>query len=279
MLNEHRKKKLLVSVVKHSLMILICIAATSPILWILTQAFKSYFDTIAVPPKILFSPVLDNFKQVISRSGFLSSLFDSFIIAAGSSILSLFLGTPCGYVLARLRFRGANLVGFFLLITRMVSPIVIIIPLNKVFQVLGLIDSYFGMILAHTFINIGIVVWMMRGYFADIPESLEEAARIDGCSTIMAFSRIALPAAAPGMAATTIFCFLFSWNELMLALTLTSMRIKTTSVFIISEFVGYLAVEWGLLSAAGILIVLPMLIFVLSIQKNLVRGLTMGAVK
>ncbi|NWF54028.1 MAG: carbohydrate ABC transporter permease [Syntrophaceae bacterium] len=277
-MDPHTRQKL-VEVLKHGAMILICVIALSPILWIGTQAFKSYFDTIAVPPKIFFTPVLDNFRKVLVKPGFLTSIRDSFIMAAGSSILGLLLGTPCGYALARLRYRGSEAVGFFLLITRMVSPIVIIIPLNRAFQFFGLIDTHAGLILAHTFINIGLVVWMMRGFFQDIPDSLEEAARLDGCSNIQAFYKIALPTTAPGLAATTIFCFLFSWNELMMALTLTSLQVRTTPVFIISEFVGYLAVEWGLLSAAGILIVLPMLIFVVAIQKNLVRGLTMGAVK
>ena len=274
-----RTKQNFIEALKHASMILICMGALSPILWIGTQAFKSYFDTIAVPPKIFFTPVLDNFRQVLIKPGFLASIRDSFIMAAGSSILGLLLGTPCGYALARLRYRGSEGVGFFLLITRMVSPIVIIIPLNRAFQFFGLIDTHFGLILAHTFINIGLVVWMMRGFFQDIPDSLEEAARLDGCSNIQAFYKIALPTTAPGLAATTIFCFLFSWNELMMALTLTSLNVRTSPVFVISEFVGYLAVEWGLLSAAGILIVLPMLIFVVAIQKNLVRGLTMGAVK
>jgi multiple sugar transport system permease protein len=276
---DPRAKQNLIEVLKHAAMILICAVALSPILWIGTQAFKSYFDTIAVPPKVFFTPVLDNFRKVLAKPGFLTSIRDSFIMAAGSSILGLLLGTPCGYALARLRYRGSEGVGFFLLITRMVSPIVIIIPLNRAFQFFGLIDTHVGLILAHTFINIGLVVWMMRGFFQDIPDSLEEAARLDGCSNIQAFYKVALPTTAPGLAATTIFCFLFSWNELMMALTLTSLEVRTTPVFIISEFVGYLAVEWGLLSAAGILIVLPMLIFVVAIQKNLVRGLTMGAVK
>jgi len=276
---DPRTRQNFIEVLKHAVMILICAVALSPILWIGTQSFKSYFDTIAVPPKVFFTPVLDNFRQVLAKPGFLASIRDSFIMAAGSSILGLLLGTPCGYALARLRYRGSEGVGFFLLITRMVSPIVIIIPLNRAFQFFGLIDTHVGLILAHTFINIGLVVWMMRGFFQDIPDSLEEAARLDGCSNIQAFYKVALPTTAPGLAATTIFCFLFSWNELMMALTLTSLQVRTTPVFIISEFVGYLAVEWGLLSAAGILIVLPMLIFVVAIQKNLVRGLTMGAVK
>ncbi|TVQ40896.1 MAG: carbohydrate ABC transporter permease [Spirochaetaceae bacterium] len=278
-MNRYIAQKQITEIAKHAAMIVICLVTLFPILWILAQSLKGYFDTIAVPPRIFFTPVLDNFRHVLQRRGFLQALSDSLIVALGSSMLGLFLGTPCGYALARIRFRGSDTVGFFLLITRMVSPIVIIIPLNRLFAVFGLMDSHTGLILAHTFINIGLVVWMMRGYFGDIPESLEEAARIDGCSTVTAFWRVALPTAAPGLAASGIFCFLFSWNEFMFALTLTSRAVHTSPVFISSEFIGYLAVEWGLLSASGMLIVLPMLIFVVAIQKNLIRGLTMGAVK
>lgn len=278
-MNRYNTGKKVNEIAKHAAMIVICLITLFPILWILAQSLKGYFDTIAVPPRIFFTPVLDNFRQVLQRRGFLQALSDSLTVALGSSLLGLFLGTPCGYALARIRFRGSDSVGFFLLITRMVSPIVIIIPLNRLFAVIGLMDTHTGLILAHTFINIGLVVWMMRGYFGDIPESLEEAARIDGCSTVAAFWRVALPTAAPGLAASGIFCFLFSWNEFMFALTLTSRAVRTSPVFVSSEFIGYLAVEWGLLSASGMLIVLPMLIFVVAIQKNLIRGLTMGAVK
>jgi len=277
--NRHRTQRHLTAAAKHVVMISICLVTLFPIIWILAQSLKGYFDTIAIPPKIVFTPVIDNFVRVLQRRGFLQALSDSLLVAAGSSALGLALGTPCGYALARVRFRGSESVGFLLLITRMVSPIVIIIPLNRLFAVMGLMDSHLGLIVAHTFINIGIVVWMMRAYFRDIPESLEAAARIDGCSTVGAFWRIALPSAAPGLAATTIFCFLFSWNEFMFALTLTSRSVRTSPVFIAGEFVGYLAVEWGLLSAAGMVIVLPMLVFVVAIQRNLIRGLTMGAVK
>lgn len=161
----------------------------------------------------------------------------------------------------------------------MVFPIVMIIPLNRVFQILGLIDTHIGLILAPTFIKVGLVVWRMRGFFQDIPESLGETARIDRCSNIRAFYKIALPVTASGLAATAIFCFLFPWNEAMMPLTLTSLNVRTTPVFINGEVVGYLSAEWGLLSAAGILTVPPMLIFVVAIQKNLVRRMTMGAMK
>ena len=165
---QPQSREPLIEVLKHAAMILVCFVALFPIIWILTQAFKSYFDTIAVPPKVFFTPVLENFRQVLAKPGFVASIRDSFIMALGSSVLGLVLGTPCGYALARLPYRGSGSVGFFMLVTRMVSPIVIIIPLNRVFQILGLIDTYSGLILAHTFINIGLVVWMMRGFFHDL---------------------------------------------------------------------------------------------------------------
>lgn len=264
---------------KHIILIIICSLIMFPIVWILMQSFKSYFDTIAVPPKIVFNPTLQNFKDVLSRRGFLSSFLDSLVIALSTSALALLLGVPCGYALVRLQFRGQNAFGFFLLVTRMVSPIIIIIPLNKIFQSLGLVDTYSGLIFAHAFINLALVVWMMKTFFADVPVSVEEAAKLDGCSPIGAFFWIALPLVTPGLVATTIFSFLFSWNELLLALTMTSFKVRTLPVFIISEFVGYLAVEWGPLSATAVLAVIPTLIFVILIQKHLIRGLTLGAIK
>lgn len=275
-IKEHLKS---MDVLKHIVMIIICFIALSPIFWIISQSFKSYFDTIAVPPKIFSKIVLDNFIDIFTHGTFLSSLLDSIIVALGSSFLGLILGTPCSYAISRLNFKGSKSIAFFMLITVMVSPIIIIIPLNRLFQLLGLIDTHFGLILAHTFINLGLVVWLLRGFFDDIPISIEEAAKIDGCSTTSVFFKIALPLVAPGLVATLIFCFILSWNELLIALTLSGLGVRTTPVFIISEYVGYLATEWGKMSAAGILVVAPMIVFLLIIQKHFVRGLTAGVVK
>jgi multiple sugar transport system permease protein len=250
-----------------------------PFFWIILQSLKSYFDTIAVPPKFAFAPTLENYAKVITTTGFLKSFLDSLIVALGSVGLCLLVGTPFGYVLTRYKFRGREDIGFFILSTRMLPAIVVIVPFIRIFNFLHINDTYIGLILSHLLLNIALVVWMSRGFFDGIPQEIEEAAAIDGTSQLGTFLRIVFPIAAPGIAATAILAFLFSWNELLFALTLTSFHVKTLPVFMASAFVGYLAVNWGALSAAGVLAMIPTIVFVVVVQKNLVRGLTFGAIK
>jgi len=274
-----KTKFILSGILKHSILIIICAVVLFPLIWIIMQSLKTYFDTIAVPPKVIFSPVLQNYRDVLNRPGFIFSFRDSLIVALGSVGLVLLIGTPCGYALARFKFRGREDIGFFLLSTRMMPPIVVIVPFIRIFHSLGIADTHLGLILGHILVNLALVVWLMRGFFTDVPREIEEAAMLDGCSQMSAFSRVILPLVVPGLVATALLSFLFSWNEFLFALTLTSIKVKTLPVYMASEFVGYLAVQWGPLSAAGILAILPTLIFIAVIQKHLVRGLTFGALK
>ncbi len=264
---------------KYLVLSIFAVLVLSPYLWIVLQSLKSYFDTIAVPPKFVFAPTLDNYVKVFTTTGFLRSFLDSLIVALGSVFLCLLVGTPFGYVLARYRFPGRDDIGFFILSTRMLPAIVVIVPFIRIFNFLHINDTYIGLILSHLLLNIALVVWMTRGFFDGIPKEVEEAASIDGSTQIGTFLRIVFPIAAPGVAATAILAFLFSWNELLFALTLTSFNVKTLPVFMASAFVGYLAVNWGALSAAGVIAVIPTTIFIIIVQKNLVRGLTFGAIK
>jgi multiple sugar transport system permease protein len=207
------------------------------------------------------------------------SFFDSMVIAIGSVGICTAVGTPFGYVLARHEFRGKSDIGFFILSTRMLPAIVVIVPFVRLFRVLGLVDTYFGVILGHVIMNLALVVWMSKGFFDGIPREVEEAAWIDGCSYLGTFFRIVFPLALPGVVATALLALLFSWNELLFALTLSSFAVKTIPVFMASEFVGYLAVNWGGLSAAGVVAIIPTLIFIILVQKHIVRGLTLGAIK
>ena len=262
--------------------LILCLFAAfilSPFLWIILQSLKNRLDTIAVPPKFMFAPSLENYVKVFGATGFVKSFLDSLIIAVGSVLLCLLVGAPFGYVLARYRFPGRDDIGFFILSTRMLPAIVVIVPFIRIFNFLHINDTYIGLILSHVLLNIALVVWMTRGFFDNIPKEIEEAAAIDGTTQIGTFLRIILPVAAPGIAATAILAFLFSWNELLFALTLTSFNIRTLPVFMASEFVGYLAVNWGGLSAAGVVAIIPTTIFIIIVQKNLVRGLTFGAIK
>jgi multiple sugar transport system permease protein len=262
--------------------LLLCLFAAfilSPLLWILLQSFKNHFDTIAVPPKLVFVPSLENYVKVFTTTGFAKSFFDSLVIALGSVLLCLLVGTPFGYVLARYSFPRKDDIGFFLLSTRMLPAIVVIVPFIRIFNFLHINDTYIGLILSHVLLNIALVVWMTRGFFDGVPKEIEEAAAIDGTSQMGTFIRIVFPITAPGIAATATLAFLFSWNELLFALTLTSFNIRTLPVFMASAFVGYLAVNWGGLSAAGVVAIIPTTIFIIIVQKNIVRGLTFGAIK
>lgn len=250
-----------------------------PIGWLLLQSFKNRFDAIAVPPKLLFEPILSNYASVLSNTGFLSALRDSLVIAVGSVGLCLLLGVPFAYALARFNFRGKGDLAFFILSTKMLPPIVVIVPFIQIYSALHLSDTYFGLILAHVLVNLALVVWVMRGFFRGVPRELDEAALIDGCSPFQAFLRVVLPIARPGLISVTVLSLVLSWNELIFALSLTSFNLKTLPVYMATEYVGFLAVEWGALSAAGVLGTLPVVITIIFLQRYLVAGLSLGAVK
>jgi len=266
-------------ILRYILLIIIAFFFLSPLIWIIIQSLKSYFDTIAIPPKILFKPTLSNYVTVFAKTGFTKSFLDSLFVTIGSVVICLLIGTPFGYVLSRFEFKGKSDIGFFILSTRMLPPIVIIVPFIRLFAKLHLIDTYWGVILGHILLNIALIVWMTKGFFDGISKEIEEAARIDGCSLIKTLIKIVIPLALPGIISTAILSFLFSWNDLLFALTLSSFKVKTIPVFMASEFVGYLAVNWGALSAAGVVAIIPTTIFIILVQKHIVKGLTFGAIK
>jgi multiple sugar transport system permease protein len=194
-------------------------------------------------------------------------------------VLCILIGAPFGYVLARYRFKGKSDIAFFVLSTRMLPAIVIIVPLLRIYSFLRISDSYTGLILSHVLLNLALVVWMSRAYFDGVPKELEEAAWIDGAGQLRTFFSVVFPIAAPGLAATAILAFLFSWNDLLFGLTLTSFNVRTLPVFMSSGFVGYLSVNWGGLSAAGMMAIIPTVVVILVAQRQLVQGLAFGAVK
>lgn len=271
-----QKKVVIIS--KYFILCIIAVFFLFPIFWILIQSFKTSIDTIAIPPKLVFSPTLENYSSVLSDINFFRSLKDSLIIALFSVFLTLIIGVPFAYALARFRFRGANQLGFFVLSTMILPPIVIIIPFSKIFNYLRLLDTYPGLILAHILVNLALVVWVMRSFFLRIPIEVEEAAIVDGCTRMQSFRKIVLPLSSSGLTAVTILSFIFSWNELMFALSLTSSAIKTLPVFIATGYVGFLATNWGGLSAAGIIAIIPTIILILCSRKYLVTGFSFGTV-
>lgn len=260
--------------------LLVCAAGVlAPIAWMVLQSLKSQIDVIAQPPKFVFAPTLANYAAVIGSGDFLNAALTSLLVGAGAVAIGLAIGVPFAYVLARYRLRGREEIANFILSTRMLPAIVIITPFVKVYNAIGIIDTLAGVMIAHILIVIAIIVWVMRSFFAGLPRELEEAAFLDGASAWRTFRSIALPNVAGGLVTVSALGFIFSWNDFFFAFTLTSFDAKTLPVYMATQFVGFLAVDWGKLSAAGLLATLPIVVLVLLLQKYLVKGLSLGAVK
>lgn len=252
--------------------------AVLPILVVAVNSFKSTKDIFSSTPHLFFSPIISNYRNVFSQIDYTRLLANSSIVALGSMGLSLLVGVPAAYALARLALRWREWWALGILFTRMVPAVVLVVPMYVIFVKIHLIGSYWAMIVADTTFNLPLVVWLMRSFFAEVPAELEAAAQVDGCSRTGVFTRVALPLTLPGLAATAILCLLFSWNEFLFALTLSSTSTQTVPLGI-AGFVGTVSVDWGGSSAAAVIALVPIFVLGLCAQRFLVRGLTMGAVK
>ena len=249
-----------------------------PVIWLFLTSFKQRSEAFSIPPSWVFLPTLDNFKYIFVTQHYSYFLMNSLVVVIFSTIISLTLGSLAAYGLARFKIPRAKNIAFWILSMRMLPPIAVIIPFFLMMRRFGLLDTRTSLIILYPVFNFPISVWMMRVFFMEIPPELVESAMVDGCSRMGAFRRIALPLVAPGLAATAILCFIMSWNEFMFALILTGLRSRTLPVATIGLQTDR-AILWGPLCAAAVIIVLPVVIFVLSMQKHLVRGLTFGIVK
>lgn len=251
-----------------------------PIYWIISVAFKTRPDIFAGPERyFIFEPTLANMEAILfGRRSFLPNVANSAIVAVASTAFSVLLGTMAGFSLSRWRFRRRADVAFYILSTRMMPPIAVIIPMYLIFRHLGLVDTYGAIIVAHTVFNLPLVTWLMKSFFDDLPVELEEAAKVDGCTVPQAFWRITLPLSLPGLASASIFAFIFSWNEFLFSLILTGFDTRTLPVAVIG-FQASLGVRWGEMGAGATVAIIPVLAFALLVQRYLVRGLTAGAVK
>ncbi len=248
-----------------------------PIVWIILTAFKTPDEFLKSPPVwIPQTPSLGYFQSVVKTGG-LNSLANTFIVATSVTVLALLIGSLAAYALARYRVGGNNL-PFFILSQRFMPPVAVIFPFLLFFKALRWMDTYQALILIYLTFNLPYAVWMMRGFFMEIPREIEESALVDGCSPLGAFWRIALPLAAPGLVATGVFCFIFSWAEFFFAVCLTNTNAVTLSVYVVMFF-GKHMVQWGQIGATSVISMLPLFVISFLMQRYLVRGLTMGAVK
>ncbi|WP_158225465.1 carbohydrate ABC transporter permease [Rhizobium sp. 11515TR] len=249
-----------------------------PIYWMASSSFKSEVDISAYPPIWSFAPVFDNYRQLFTELNAWDALINSALIVGLSTCLAMAAGTMAAYALARFEIKGKEFLAFEILSIRMLPPIVSVIPMFIIARQLGIFDTPWLLTAAYALSGLPFVVWVMRVFIQDIPQSIEEAAMIDGCSRFETFWRVTLPLLLPGLAATMVIVFMFAWNEFLLASMLTSQEAKTLPV-IAANAIKPKAIAWGLASAAGVVMSLPVVVLVLLMQRYLVRGLTLGAVK
>jgi len=249
-----------------------------PALVLFVTSLKTDVDALSFPPKWIFDPTIKNYVAILKTSPLVGYALNSLIVASLNTVLCLIVGSMAAYSLARFRFKGADNIAFWILSIRMMPPVAAIIPIYILMKNIGLIDTPWCLVITYLTFNLPFVVWMMKGFFEEIPREIEESALIDGCSNFNIFLRIALPLVAPGLAATAIMVFIFSWNEFLFALILTGTKAVTLPVGII----GYMketGINWGYMTAGGILALVPVVVFMILVQKHLVKGLTLGALK
>ena len=271
-------KKWLVNLLKVIALTLFLLWTIGPILLVILTSLKNQKDIFTVPPTFIFRPTLDNYSRALVAGDFARYFVNSAFVAVVSSLLSVGLGTFCAYALVTLRVRFASLIAQLFLLGKLVPAITMLLPLFALLNMIGLLGTFVGPILAHTAINLPFVIWLIMGFIRDLPEDLEAAALVDGCTAMQAFWKIVVPLILPGLAASMILSAQFSWNELVFALQLTNLDSYTLPVGI-SKFVGSISVDWGKSSAAATLTMAPMIVIGFFIQKYIAKGTTGGAIK
>lgn len=243
--------------------------------WMIASSLKPANEIYAFPPRWIFVPTLKNYVAAVQLTPFFLYLFNSVLVALGSSLLGLLIGLPAAYSIARYRQERLGLV---ILVARIMPGVAYLVPLFVLFLKLHLVGSYTSLILSHLVVTFPLSVWIMVGFFEDLPRELMEAAAIDGCSSIGTFLRVAVPLTLPGIATAGILSFIFSWNDFKMALILSNSQTRTLPVAVFN-FVHEAYLEWGPMMAYSTIIALPVMLLTLLVQRHIVSGLTMGGVK
>lgn len=252
--------------------------ALAPIVWILMMSLKRPEDIIAYPPKFVFTPTFDNYIAVLGGSEFMTPFVNSLIVTVGSLMVTLVIGLPTAYALARFSFKGRENIAFGILSMRFAPELLIILPLYLLFQKSGLYDSYLGLILAYQLVTLPMLVWMLRSFIEDLPVELEEAVAVDGGNRWTAFRHVLFRLIAPGLGASLMLSFIWAWNSYTLPLVLAG---KNTQVITtgIQQYISYQSIDWGPMAAATVVSIIPGILFALFSLRWIVGGLTAGTVK
>lgn len=260
-----------------------------PIIWMIGMSFKTIDDILAWPPKFLFTPTLDNFRAIIFSqmevSGvgniqidFMASFWHTLLISGGAVLVSVLLGVPAAYAISRFNFKGRDDIAFTFLSFRFGPELLVVVPIFFIFQRIGLIDTYPGLIWVYQLITMPMIIWIMRSYVDDVPVDFEHACVVDGYPRWKAVFRIILPVIRPGIAASALLAFIYAWNNFLFALVLGSSNTSTLTLSAM-KFISAEALRYGIMSAGIVISFLPILVFSIVAQRYFVRGLSMGAIK
>ncbi|MBO4394396.1 MAG: carbohydrate ABC transporter permease [Spirochaetales bacterium] len=271
-------KKRTKTIIQNVILLLIVLLTIFPLFWTFLTSIKANVDAWSMPPKFVFSPTFKNYSIVLFDKGFFGYIRNSLITCVFATAFAMLLGIPLAYSLSRLKSRFKNVVFVGVFVSYILPPIVLSIPLYVIFAKWGILNKYSTIILTHTTFILAFTAWMMRGFFEEVPEEIEESAILDGCSFMECLLRIDIPMVKAGLVSTVIFSFILSWNDFMYALVLTSQSTRLVSVAV-AQFLTPHGMFWGQMCAAGIIAILPILIFTLFARKSLVRGMSIGAIK
>ena len=269
-----------------ALLALLAVLMLFPVVWMLETSLKDGRDVYAVPAKFLgFDVTLDHYKDVFVQRGgsgasdLAVSFKNSVLVAGFSTLLATLLGVPAAWAYSRFRLKLKRDQLFFILSTRFMPPVVVVIPIFLMYRDLDLIDTKLGLILIYAAFNLPFTIWMMKGFVDEVPSEYEDAAMLDGYSRFEAFHRFTLPLLVPGIAATAVFALIFSWNEFVFAVFLTSSEDARTAPPAIAGLIGGTTIDWGLVAASAMVFAVPVLLFAFLVRKHLVAGVTLGAVR
>jgi multiple sugar transport system permease protein len=255
--------------------VVLCAPPVFVFVWMILTGLKTGVQNIAYPPAFIFTPTLENFRAVFQQYNFFRYLMNSLIIASLATSISLVLGLPAAYSIAKYR---QGKIGLIILVARMTPFVSYLLPWYIIFRYLGLVDTYTALTITHLIITLPMVIWLMVSFFEGVPTELEDAAMIDGCSRLQSFIIIVLPLVRNGIATSAIISFIFSWNQFLFSLILSGPKTKTVPVAVYN-FISYGKIDWAGIGAAATLIVLPVSVFAFFVRRTIVQGLTMGALK
>lgn len=267
----------LVTFARHAILLAWTFVVLFPLYWILSMSVKPPREAIAIPPKFIFLPTIYNYVQLAQQSAYTTAFANSLFVVSASVVIVLIIGVPSAYVLSRYDIPKERDVMVWILSSRMLPPVAVVIPFFVIFRWLNLLDTKLGLMFMYITINLSLVVWVMKAFFDGIPKTLEEAAHVDGATQFQAFWKVILPSAKPGIFSVAIISFIFAWIELLFSLVLTNNEAVTVSMQVF-QFIGTKKIEWGLLAAATTAMIIPVLLFVIIVNKYLAAGLSFGVV-